>query len=365
MSVLIVSGIWLINSKMNGGKISGDRSADDRVVSRAVIHARVLRAILGAVPMNVGRRAALLDSEGLTAKDLLGVQAAIPLTSYMRLFDRLAEDQQNPALGLDLSLTMGPDLVGAIGYVFLHSATLDAALAAFAAAVFSIQGVTALQYQRLSQPVVRYVIADEALRPRRQDVEFSLGYVHVLVRRFLGAGYVPREVHFEHPHVGQRGHYERLFGCPVYFEQAQNALLFRAEDVSAEGRLHDPHLIGILQHYIELARPGGPMPDMLGEEVDALLPGMIEAGNASCRLVAARLGLTEETLRRRLRQEGASYRHLLRRRRCAIAARYLVETNLGILQVAQQAGYGETASFTRAFLAETGMTPSDFRRQRR
>jgi AraC-like DNA-binding protein len=84
-----------------------------------------------------------------------------------------------------------------------------------------------------------------------------------------------------------------------------------------------------------------------------------------CRLVAARLGLTEETLRRRLRQEGASYRQLLRRRRCAIAARYLVETNLGILQVAQQAGYGETASFTRAFLAETGMTPSDFRQKHR
>jgi len=350
---------------MDGGKISGNRSANDRVVSRAVIHARVLRAILDAVPMNVGRRAALLDAEGLTAKDLLGAQAAVPLTSYMRLFDRLAEDQQNPTLGLDLSLTMGPDLVGAIGYVFLHSATLDAALAAFAAAVFSIQGVTALQYQRLPQPVVRYVIADEALHPRRQDVEFSLGYVHVLARRFLGAGYVPREVHFEHPQVGQRDHYERLFGCPVYFEQTQNALLFRAEDVSAEGRLHDPHLIAILQHYIELARPGGPMPDMLGEEVDALLPGMIEAGNASCRLVAARLGLTEDTLRRRLRQEGASYRQLLRRRRCAIAARYLVETNLGILQVAQQAGYGETASFTRAFLAETGMTPSDFRQKRR
>jgi AraC-like DNA-binding protein len=78
--------------------------------------------------------------------------------------------------------------------------------------------------------------------------------------------------------------------------------------------------------------------------------------------VAARLGMSEETLRRKLRREGVSFRTMLRQRRCALATRYLQETNLSIIQVAQLCGYAETASFTRAFVHETGMTPSQARR---
>jgi AraC-like DNA-binding protein len=113
---------------------------------------------------------------------------------------------------------------------------------------------------------------------------------------------------------------------------------------------------------MQLARSGEPVPGNLAKEVDQLLSGLVEAGNASCRLVAARLGMSEETLRRRLKREGASFREILRRKRMALARRRLRETDLSILQIALRAGYAETASFTRAFADETGMTPTQFRR---
>jgi AraC-like DNA-binding protein len=91
---------------------------------------------------------------------------------------------------------------------------------------------------------------------------------------------------------------------------------------------------------------------------------MIQTGDTSCRLVAARLGMSEEALRRKMRREGVSFRTMLRQRRCALATRHLQETSLSILQVAQLSGYAETASFTRAFVQETGMTPSQARRSR-
>lgn len=332
-------------------------------LSRPVIHARVLTGILDAVAISPSLRAQLLDDEGLRAGDLLGPEASVPLANYMRLFDRLADKLERPTLGLDLSVRMGPELVGAVGYAFLHSATLDAAISAFAEAVFSIQGVTALRYERNPRPVVRYVISDDRLHPRRHDVEFSLGYVHALIRLFMGNRYAPREVHFEHPRIGPQTRYDAVFGCPVYFEQPGNALLLDQEDQFAQGRLHDPHLVSILQYYLNLSRPTVGSRDEVLQQVDQLLPGMIETGNASCRLVAARLGMSEETLRRRLKREGSSFREMLRRRRCLVASRYLKETSLTILQIAQRTGYAETASFTRAFVAETGKTPSEFRKQ--
>lgn len=332
---------------------------------RPVIHARVLRAILDAVPIDTFRRSQLLDREGLVATDLQGADASVPLVSYLRLFDRLSQVLERPTLGLDLSVRLGPELVGAVGYAFLHSPTLDSAISAFADAVFSIQGVTALQYGRAPIPIVRYVISDDRLHPRRQDVEFSLGYVHALIRRFVGEDFTLQEVHFEHPPAAARVRYEEVFGCPVYFEQPGNALILRRDDLLRRGRMHDPHLVAILQHYMKLARPDDLSPRTVAQEVDEMLAGMIETGNASCRLVAARLGVSEDTLRRRLARENTSFRQLLRRRRCAIASRYLIETDLSILQVSQLAGYAETACMTRAFLTETGQTPTDFRRQHR
>ncbi|MCP1471641.1 AraC-like DNA-binding protein [Sphingobium sp. OAS761] len=330
--------------------------------SLPVIQARVLTAIFEAAAVSPALRTQLLDTEGLRNNDLLGAEASIPLAAYMRLFERLALRLERPTLGLDLSSRMGPELIGALGYAFIHSATLDAAITAFANSVFSIQGVTALSYERAAYPHVRYTIFDDRLHPRRQDVEFSLAYVHALIRRFLGRAYVPQEVHFEHPLAGPRGHYDTVFGCPVYFEQPSNAIILDDEVVAAPGRLHDPHLVSILRHALERGRPASDQSDAIARAVDRLLPDMIETGDTSCRLVAARLGMSEETLRRKLRREGVSFRTMLRQRRCALATRYLQETSLSIIQVAQLCGYAETASFTRAFVQETGMTPSQARR---
>jgi AraC-like DNA-binding protein len=341
----------------------GEAMRDDGSSLRPVIHARVVLGILNAVDIGVSHRASLLDREGLTAGDLRGLDAAVPLISYMRILDRLAGDLAQPTLGLDLADRMGPELVGAIGYVFLFSPSLDAAITAFSESVFSIQGVTALTYKRTAEPIITYTISDEALQPRRHDVEFSIGYIHRLIKLYLGGPYSPREVHFEHPAQAARSRYERIFGCPVYFEQATNALVLNAQDKERRGLNHDPHLVSILNHYMQLARPGEPGLGGVSQDVDQLLSGLVEAGNPSCRLVAARLGMSQETLRRRLKRESSSFRDILRRKRIALARRYLSETDLGILQIAQRAGYAETASFTRAFTLETGMTPTQFRRQ--
>ena len=57
-----------------------------------------------------------------------------------------------------------------------------------------------------------------------------------------------------------------------------------------------------------------------------------------------------------------SFRILLQRKRIAISKRLLIETKMNILEVAQKVGYSETASFTRAFHKETGVTPTQYRK---
>ncbi|MGU3779103.1 helix-turn-helix domain-containing protein [Burkholderia metallica] len=80
--------------------------------------------------------------------------------------------------------------------------------------------------------------------------------------------------------------------------------------------------------------------------------------------LAAWLGTSEATLRRRLAAEGSGY-HALREQCLAEAAqRRLRESDWPVARIAAQLGFGGEEAFRRAFVRWTGVAPSRFRRDR-
>ena len=78
--------------------------------------------------------------------------------------------------------------------------------------------------------------------------------------------------------------------------------------------------------------------------------------------VATSLAMSERTLRRRLREEGTSFRALADEIREALAEELLRTGSLSVEEVARRLGYAETASFTHAFTRWKGMSPRAFTR---
>lgn len=329
------------------------------------IQAHVLMRILAASNLSERDQEMVLGWEHLESRALREIDSHIPLISYLRIFDRLADQLGRPQLGLQLSHEIGPDLVGAIGYLFLNLPTLAKALSAYSDSVFSIQGVTELRFAH-DEPSVTYTITDERMQPRRQDVEFSLGHVLTLIRRYLGVHYAPQEVHFEHPRRGPLTNYDEAFGCPVYFEQPRNAMLIRHEDLLRTNPTADAGLATILTHYLRLVDHRDQKPMSWADRISGLLAietVSVEGETSLPKLenIAARLGMSVHALQRRLRSEGTSLRAIARAKRIAMACRQLSETDLSVLEVAQSLGYSETASFSRAFRSVTGISPVNYR----
>ena len=85
--------------------------------------------------------------------------------------------------------------------------------------------------------------------------------------------------------------------------------------------------------------------------------------------LALRMGLPEHRLRRLINQ-GLGHRHFsafLNAYRIADAKRALHDPALAevpVLTIAMDAGFQSIGPFNRAFKAETGLTPTEFRRQR-
>ena len=78
--------------------------------------------------------------------------------------------------------------------------------------------------------------------------------------------------------------------------------------------------------------------------------------------ICKRLGVTERTLRRRLTEEGTSFRKLYTDVRMALAHELLEVAGLNVETVAWRVGYAETASFARAFTKTYATTPGEVRK---
>ncbi len=77
--------------------------------------------------------------------------------------------------------------------------------------------------------------------------------------------------------------------------------------------------------------------------------------------ISQHMNMTARTLRRRLDNEGTSFKSLLESAKRRDAIRLLDDRNMEIQRIAAFLGYQEPANFTRAFRQWTGQTPSQYR----
>ncbi|MCW2608030.1 MAG: putative transcriptional regulator [Frankiales bacterium] len=99
---------------------------------------------------------------------------------------------------------------------------------------------------------------------------------------------------------------------------------------------------------------------LAGQVRDAVLrtPGRVPTSGQ----VAQELHLSERTLRRRLAEEGTSFRALVDEVRQALAEELLATRLVGVEEVARRLGYAEAASFTHAFTRWKGVPPGAWAR---
>ncbi len=79
---------------------------------------------------------------------------------------------------------------------------------------------------------------------------------------------------------------------------------------------------------------------------------------------AKRLATSSRSLRRRLREEGTSFRSLLDEVRSTIADEWLEDPRRTITEIGLDLGYTDAANFTRAYRRANGVSPSTARKQR-
>ena len=96
-------------------------------------------------------------------------------------------------------------------------------------------------------------------------------------------------------------------------------------------------------------------------EVEAKLAPLLPGGAAGIDAVARTMGVSRQTLYRRLKEEGFTFEHVLDDLRRRLATRYIGREGMSAKAAAYRLGFSDPAAFSRAFKRWTGRSPSDYR----
>ncbi|HEX8642283.1 MAG TPA: helix-turn-helix transcriptional regulator [Allosphingosinicella sp.] len=147
-----------------------------------------------------------------------------------------------------------------------------------------------------------------------------------------------------------------LFGARGAFARPSAA----REPRSASGGRHPLRIfLGHVAKAIETAhvKKAKPKPSPFRQAVEERIEPMLASGEVGIERVARELGLSRQTLYRRLKAEGATFEELLDGVRKRLAVR-LIKEGVAVKEAAWRLGFSDPAAFSRAFKRWTGSSPS-------
>jgi AraC-like DNA-binding protein len=304
----------------------------------------------------------IMGPAGIDAASLSGAsEGSLSLAAYVDMMERAAAVSGCENFGLRYGERFPASSHGLVGDIALAAPTIGTALQQFAG-MFSL-------HQEASQVRLRaeggllwleYRILDWRIFDRRQDAELTIAMFQNLLRHAFGPGFVPEEVHFEHPEPGQRAEHQAAFDAPVYFGQGTNAIAFRPQDLHrAMPGADGARFSRLLSEAHERSLAGGAVP--LAERVRGEIRARLPEGYPPMEEVAEALGVARWTLQRRLDEQGLSYSDAVRQVRQALALRYLAAPYLSISSISALLGYAELSPFSRACRRWFGAPPEQIR----
>ncbi|MEW5851780.1 MAG: AraC family transcriptional regulator [Myxococcota bacterium] len=299
------------------------------------------------------RAAAHVDAKQVDDKD-----ARIPVERLHALWEVVLERVPRADAALVVATHYAPGDYGLVGFVCANCATLGEAMQQMVR--FSRLWTDEPGMKLDAEGTVGLVYpAPRADRPGfRMANEAALAEILHAARTLTQQDLVPARVAFAHPAPKDTRAHREFFRCRVDFGAPAHDLSFGAGAVSMSLPKADPQLGAFLHGLANDALAKRHEPETFMDQVRQRLAETLQKGVPELPELATQLAMSERTLRRRLEEEGTSFRELLDDTRARLAKGYLQDSNIPLSEVAFLLGFSEPSAFHRAFKRWTGMTPA-------
>lgn len=329
--------------------------------ARSIVSSRIL-ARLG-VARGLPLEACLVGS-GITAAQLDDPEAEVSGLQELRLIQNLQQGLGHlPAVAMEAGLEYPVTVYGIFGFALISSPTLRAALETGVRYIDLTFALTRIRLESGSgSPQLVIDPRDTPSAVAAFAVERDLVAVLMLLRQLVGAPTPAVAIDVALPPVAHAVRYQSEFGIVPRFGATRTAVVLDTKRLDARMPQADHLAASLCEQQCRALLARRRSRAGYGETVRHHL---LEhpAQPPALTTIAARLAMSPRSLRRRLDEEGTSYRALLDEVRQVLSEALLVTAGLSVDAVAERLGFAETASFIHAFKRWHGVTPGVYRRR--
>lgn len=286
----------------------------------------------------------------------------IPYLAAGNLLAACVEATGCPHFGLLLGVPASPSALGITAYLLRSAPDVLSALDDFVRYYDLVdQGGMARLEVGAKVTTLSYEIHHPGMVASDQFYDHAMVVACRIMQVLCGDDWSPGAVYLPRGTPPDPAVYARVFRAPLHFDAEQGALAFDSRCLNAPLAGADPYLHRYLvttAQELQILRPQ----DFTGR-VRRLVRTALGRRVLSAAEIAARLGMHERTLHRRLQAEGTTFRRTVEEVRYERARELLAKSFMPLSRIAAVLGYADAAAFSRAFRRWSGAAPAAWRKE--
>lgn len=299
-----------------------------------------------------------------------GYRSQVSAMEYSRVYQQALCLLQDATFGVARSDLAAPGAFRMMCYCIISCGTLGHAIQRAAEFYRTFFDEQSQLYANFSEDTARvgYLHRRELEQPAVAAADvYGLSVWHRFFGWLCGRPLPLQRVDFQGSEATSASKYRDLFQAPLYFSQPRDLLYFDAACL-AWPIVHTEHSLDEFLRtapYQLLLMDARSAKDCLSAQVRAMLGHDFQQGVPGFAAISQALNMSAPTLRRKLRREGTTFQALKDEARYEAACLVLDRPELSIQEAALQLGFTDPSAFHRAFRKWSGLTPGQYRANRR
>jgi AraC-like DNA-binding protein len=333
------------------------------LISELTVGAGLARGLMKLAVSRGASEAILAKRSRIDPDALLDQDNRIPMPNYVALMRAAQELCNDPALALHFGEAFDLSEISIVGLICNASETMGDAFVQmnrFGRLAIEVEGAgDRFRHDRVGEDLW---LVDTRANPNDflELTEVTFARQVCGLRRFLPRPYV-HEIHVTHAEPAYVAEYQRVFQCPVTFNSRWNAMRVDESLRTHRVALQPTYVFGVLSQHAEALLTSLENSKTMRGRVERLLMPILHTGEVAMDAIAARMGVSRQTLFRKLKAEGVTFEKVLDDLRHRLALDYLGGKKVSVNEAAYLVGFSDPAAFSRAFKRWTGTSPRAMR----
>ena len=282
-------------------------------------------------------------------------------SSYIALWDRLAQSKHAPGLGLRIGQTINPNAKGLLASWVSQTTTLGEALSVFIEHIALMNPSECWDVERYKgRCVLRFSLRNEGAYPS-MVIERSMSAMLAWAKLLSGHELPIIKASFNFIEPNYINDFYEVFGADICFSSGQNSLEFDSSLLDFSVVSGNQFLKNIIQEKAKSAWKAIASDVSLTERIQSQITSELDAGRTvSVMSLSDQLNVSRQTLYRQLKQEGTSFQTMYDEARKQRALAQLKRKNVSIQALSLELGFKDSSSFYKAFKRWCGVSPKEF-----